>query len=230
MKPSLRNFPILTVVLSFVALAVGAIPGADAALQFDRSAIVAHEWWRGMAGHWTHWNADHLVWDLMVFAVFGALLERRSRRAFSAVIAGAALSISAALWFAAPQFQFYRGLSGIDSALFAAFFALLLREAWRERSLLQAAVPAFALLGFVGKSAYELATGGMLFVAPNGAFTAVPLAHLVGAAVGAVSVLLFPVRDVGGSRSPVPNPQPIDPSCSTPCCSRLSASPSSSRG
>lgn len=170
--------------LALTALAVWAIPGADTALQYDRTAIVAGQLWRLVTGHWVHWGGDHLTWDLLVFAAFGALVERCSRRTFTLVVAGSALAISAALWFAAPQFQSYRGLSGIDSALFTAFFAQLLRDAWRGRSVLQGIVPALALAGFVGKSVYELATGATLFVAATSAFTAVPLAHLVGAAVG----------------------------------------------
>ena len=184
MLARLYRFPVLTAALTALALAFWAIPGGATALQYDRAALGAGELWRAATGHWTHWSTDHLTWDLLVFAVFGALLENRSRRAFASVVAGSALAISAAVWLGAPQLQFYRGLSGLDSALFAAFFAQLLRDARRERSLLQGAVPVLTLLGFVGKSAYELATGATLFVAASPAFTAVPLAHLVGAAVG----------------------------------------------
>ncbi len=195
-----RHGPILTIALSSVAIATWALPGAAVALQYDRAAIAGGELWRLVTGHWAHWGTDHLTWDLVVFTVFGALIERRSRRGFAAVVGGAAAAISVALWFAAPQFQFYRGLSGIDSALFAAFFAQLLRDAWRERSLLEAIVPVLALLGFVGKSVYELATGATLFVAPSSAFTAVPLAHLVGALVG---LLLLVERKETGPIDPI---------------------------
>ncbi len=226
----LHRVPLLTLALSLAALAAWAIPGAATALQFDRGAIAAGGLWRFVTGHWAHWGGDHLAWDLLVFAVFGALLERRSRRGFAAVVAGAAVAISAAVWLAATELQFYRGLSGIDSALFAAFFAQLLRAAWRERSLLQAVVPVLALVAFVGKSAYELATGATLFVAESSVFTAVPLAHLVGAAVGVGGLILSPQGGAGRLRSTVRNLQPTDPSCSTLSCSGPSASPSSSRG
>ncbi len=194
--PILHRVPIFTIALSTLALAIWAIAGADAALQYDRAAIAAGELWRLVTGHWAHWGTDHFTWDLIVFAVFGALLERRSRRGFAAVVGGAVVAISGALWFAAPQFQFYRGLSGIDSALFAAFFALLLRDAWREGSFLESIVPILALFGFVGKSAYELATGGTLFVASSSAFTVVPLAHLVGALTGVACVMEIQMQRV----------------------------------
>ncbi|HLP08336.1 MAG TPA: rhombosortase [Opitutaceae bacterium] len=179
-----RRLPFLTLALSVLALAISVIPGAAAALQFDRAALAAGGWWRFVAGHWAHWGGEHLAWDLVVFAVFGALLEARSRRGFAVVVAGSALAISAAVALGAPSLDFYRGLSGIDSALFAAFFAQLLGDARRERTVLPALVPAVALLGFVGKSAYELATGATLFVTATGDFVVVPLAHVVGAGVG----------------------------------------------
>ncbi len=169
--------------LSLFAVGVWLMPEVADVLQYDRAALAGGELWRAVAGHWAHWSADHLVWDLAMFAVFGALLERRSRARFVAVVVLSAVAIPAALWFAAPEFEYYRGLSGIDSALFAAFFAQLLADAWRSRSCLGGAVPVVALLGFGGKSTFELLTGSTVFVA-DGVFTAVPLAHLVGAAVG----------------------------------------------
>ncbi len=190
MSPRHHRFPFLTAALTALALAIWALPGASTALQFERCALAAGELWRAVTGHWTHWSTDHLIWDLIVFAVFGALVERHSRRRFVAIAATSALAISAAVWLFAPQLTQYRGLSGIDSALFAAFFARLLRDAWRERSLLEAIVPVLALLGFVVKSAYELTTGATLFVATTSAFTTVPLAHLVGAVVGAAACLV----------------------------------------
>lgn len=183
------RFPLLTLGLTVAAFAIGMLPGAAAALQFDRTALAGGEWWRFVTGHWTHWGGEHLAWDLVVFAVFGALLEARSRRGFAVVVAGSALAISATVALGAPSLDFYRGLSGIDSALFAAFFAQLLGAAWRERVVLPALVPAVALLGFAGKSVYELVTGATLFVATDSNFVVVPLAHVVGAGVGVAVVV-----------------------------------------
>ncbi|MFT3830697.1 MAG: rhombosortase [Opitutaceae bacterium] len=183
------RLPFLTLALSLAALAVWALPGVAAALQFDRAALGAGEWWRFVTGHWAHWSGEHLAWDLVVFAVFGAMLEARSRRGLAVVVAGAALAISGAVALGARSLAFYRGLSGIDSALFTAFFAQLLGDARRERAVLPALVPAVALLGFVGKAVYELVTGATLFVSADSTFVVVPLAHVVGAGVGAAVVV-----------------------------------------
>lgn len=183
MEKHRHRFPLLSLWFSLLAVLVWLVPGFPDAFQFARTELGSGEIWRVVTGHWAHWNADHLMWDVVVFAVFGGLVECRSRAGFTGVVVGSAMAISAALWCAAPEFEYYRGLSGIDSALFAAFFARLLIGAWRDRSLLSGAVPVLALLGFVGKSVFELTTGSTVFVSDD-AFTAVPLAHLAGAAVG----------------------------------------------
>ena len=51
-----RRFPFLTAALTALALAVGLIPGAAAAFQYDRVALAAGQLWRFVAGHWAHWG------------------------------------------------------------------------------------------------------------------------------------------------------------------------------
>jgi hypothetical protein len=85
----------------------------------------------------------------------------------------------------------YRGLSGIDSALFGLLTVLLIREALEagdRRGLLLAG--GFSIL-FAGKTAFELVSGAGVFVSDFGAAVSpVPLAHLAGAAVGAAAALV----------------------------------------
>jgi rhomboid family GlyGly-CTERM serine protease len=199
----LGSLPWLTFALAAIALAIGWMPSTVSVLQFDRAALQAGEWWRLVTGHFTHWSVDHLAWDLIVFIVFGALLEARGRRCFLGVVAGSTFAISAAVWCAAPQLRIYRGFSGIDSALYAAFFAWLLREAYVRRSRIQAIVPALALTGFIGKSAYEILTGSTVFVTSGTTFVPVPLAHLFGAATGVCVALLGSYRYRPAARASV---------------------------
>ena len=51
------------------------------------------------------------------------------------------------------------------------------------------AVPVLLLMGFLGKIGYEFATGAAVFVSHTDAMVPVPLAHLVGAAVGIIAAL-----------------------------------------
>jgi rhomboid family GlyGly-CTERM serine protease len=180
----MKRFPFLTFLFAAAALLIHAIPGLTEALQFDRDAFSRAELWRLVTGHFTHFGADHLSWDVIAFVAFGSLVEFRSRRAWVYCVSISALVISFGVSWLQPQFSLYRGLSGVDSALFAFVATDLLREGRRTRDKLMIALGLAALTGFLVKCVYELAAGRTLFVEANAAFQPVPLAHLLGAAVG----------------------------------------------
>ena len=136
--------------------------------------------------HWVHFTHDHALWDVVAFVCLGAVCERLSRARFVGAIVASSVGISAAVWFVQPELASYRGLSGVDSALFGLLAAMLIRDALRRRDRVQLGVVVGGLLLFAAKVAYEAATGGAVFTADLGAgVVAVPLAHVVGAAVGA---------------------------------------------
>lgn len=165
--------PVVTIAIAMIAIVVG-VPSM---LQFDRALVLHGQLWRLVSCHLTHWSVEHLLWDLLVFAALGCMCERADRRAFVATFVVGAIAISMSL-FALPL-DTYRGLSGIDSALFGLF-------AIQQRRF----APIF-LIAFIAKTIFELATGHAIFVhsAASG-FVPVPLAHLVGAAVGVLVGLL----------------------------------------
>lgn len=177
-----KHFPILTLTLAVVACAIHVVPGAADALDYDRAALGGGEWWRFLSGHLTHFDANHLLWDVGMFLVLGWAAERQSRRSVAAATTLAMFGISAALWFLQPQFQTYRGLSGIDSALFGVFATQLLLRPQIGARLVGAA----ALLVIGGKFALEFATAATLFARGDG-YMPVPLAHVVGLIAGGIS-------------------------------------------
>jgi rhomboid family GlyGly-CTERM serine protease len=181
---ALRNVSI-TLSLAVVVAAVFAFDRA-ALLEFSRTEIAAGQWWRVFTGHLTHWSADHLAWDLMMFVVLGAVLERRSRARFLGVLVVSAAAISAAVFWIQPEFELYRGLSGVDSGLFVAVCVGRLADARREKDRLTFAIAIGLLVGLVAKTVFEYATGTTLFVdcAATG-FTPLALSHLAGAVAGA---------------------------------------------
>ena len=181
-------FPAWTVVLGGCALIAFA---AGSLFQYDRDAILSGQWWRAATGHLTHWSFDHLFWDAAVFAALGALAERRSRAAFLQCTAGAAVLISAGLWLLRPDVTHYRGLSGIDSALFVMTATSACADALSSGRPRTAAFAALTLAVFGAKVLWELATGSAVFVdAPAAGFEPLPLAHALGAAAGAAAGLL----------------------------------------
>src|SRR5262249_17256841 len=86
------------------------------ALEVDRTAIFAGQWYRLLTCHFTHWNADHLFWDVSMFAALGFVCEQRDRRAFLLTTLGSALLVGLAVLVMCPEMNVYRGLSGMDSA------------------------------------------------------------------------------------------------------------------
>ena len=177
---------IVTISTGAVAALAATSEGAQLALQFDRTAIGEGQVWRIVTGHLVHWSTNHFLWDAVMFGVLGAVCERADRRRYVACLLGSAVVISAAIAGLLPDTILYRGLSGVDSALFILASVVWLRGAWRDRNLAFATVVVIALAGFIGKLVYEVTTGATLFVDSAGAgFVPLPLAHAVGAAVGA---------------------------------------------
>ncbi|MCP3906205.1 MAG: rhombosortase [Planctomycetes bacterium] len=184
-----------TLLLGALAVALFALPPATRWLQFDVASVEAGQWWRIVTGHWTHWSADHLLWDVLAFVILAGAAERFSRGWMLAIVGISAIVISAAVWLLAPSISTYRGLSGIDSALFVAVTTLWLTERLRDRDPIGAVVMAGAIVGFVGKTLYETTTGATLFVDTSTAdMIPVALAHLGGALVGGLAAVTADAR------------------------------------
>jgi rhomboid family GlyGly-CTERM serine protease len=184
----------LTAAIALLAVLAFAL-GASSWIQFDRGGIAGGQFWRLFTGHLAHWNIDHVLWDTVAFVALGVLCERIHRRRFLYCTLGAAVAISAAVWCLLPSMSLYRGLSGIDSALFALLAVQVLRDAWPRRNWTIAGVAIGAGLAFAGKVAYETYSGTTLFVdSPAAGMTPVPLAHIVGCLVGLLVGLLPPVQ------------------------------------
>jgi rhomboid family GlyGly-CTERM serine protease len=203
------RFPSASLLLSFLALTVFLIPGADELFEFSRRSLTHGEIWRLVTCHWTHWSAEHLLWDVLAFAVLAALCEAQlGRRLLLVCLVTATLAISVAVWLFLPSMEIYRGLSGLDSTLFVLIAVFHARHLFRptdpkrgpelptRRSSALRAVPleplmwAGALGLFVCKVLYEALSGTALFVESGGTgVVVVPLAHLVGGSIGALLAL-----------------------------------------
>jgi rhomboid family GlyGly-CTERM serine protease len=185
----MKRFPWFTLGFSALAVVVHWIPALTFGWQFDRAAVAHGQVWRFFTAHLTHFGSDHLRWDLIVFIVLGVMAERISRSAFLATLALSAGFITLGVWVAQPEFAFYRGLSGIDCALFGLVLTDLLTVGWRDRHGFSLAVGGITLAGFVAKCVFELTTGDTVFVEAAGTFAPVPLAHLLGFIAGAATIM-----------------------------------------
>jgi rhomboid family GlyGly-CTERM serine protease len=153
-------------------------------LQYDRDAILHGEVWRLMTGNLVHWSAEHFWLDVGAFLLLGALYEpsfKRGALSFVAFLSAVAFVIGASLLLFLPELHVYRGLSGVDSGIFA---AALLIEAWqaKENARRWFFVGPAALI-FTAKLAFECATGELFFGTSSlgDLGQPVPLAHVAGA-------------------------------------------------
>lgn len=178
------RFPIITLLLAALAMAAHAIPGVTEWLQFDRAAVARGEAWRWFTAHLTHFDLNHLAWDVGALLALGWTCEGHSRGRFVAAVILPAVAITPAVWIWQPQFTVYRGLSGIDSALFALLATSLLKRPWRFEKFTGAA----ALLSIAVKCIVELTTHTTLFADGEG-YAPVPLAHAIGLLAGIVAAL-----------------------------------------
>lgn len=166
----------LLVGLALVAVIIQCLPAVGEALQWQRSAALPASVATTLTGHFTHWSWDHFLWDIAAFIGLGFAAIRIVPGRLMACLLLSAIAIPIEIALFQPQFETYRGLSGIDSALFGLLIAGLWHRGGNPRLL-----ASLGLLGFLGKSLFELTTGDTLFVERTANdFVPVGSAHLVG--------------------------------------------------
>ena len=163
--------------------------GAGERLHYVRGGDI----WHIPTANIAHYSWDHLAWDGLAFLFLGLVCAQKWPFKFHWTLMTAAILTPLA---AMPT---YRGLSGIDSALFAlAACRIMIEQRGRDR-----AIVAIAFAGFLAKIGFELATGSTLFVhelAPG--VVALPMAHVIGAAVGIFSALAHAKGERSGGLQP----------------------------
>lgn len=169
------RFPFITLAIAGAALLIHVVPCGASLLEFDRVALPAGEFWRLVTCHSTHWSFDHLAWDVLTFIGLGVACECRSRTRFAATFALSAIAIPLAVYAMLPSMVRYRGLSGIDSALFGLLAIDLLLENVARRRRAWVIASAVFIGGFFIKTIFEAATGSAVFAdSAAGAFVPVP--------------------------------------------------------
>ena len=178
----LRHAPVcltITLICLVLHLAPGIQPLAEfqfGEFRFDRPLAL-------LTCHWLHWSESHLIWDLAVFVGVGALCESSDARSFRRTLLISSIAVPLLVLISGPELQCYRGLSGLDSALFGLLVTRLLRQSARQGDRRGTCFYAVFLVAQFLKIVAETGAQGNLFVT-NGDFIPVPLAHLVGAVIG----------------------------------------------
>jgi len=155
--------------------------------------------WRLLTGQLVHWTARMTLVDLAMLTLFGIWVERRSRPLLAGTVVTAVVLVAAGLHRFAAEIAFYRGSSGLASALFVVAALILLGDSslrWVWRS-----VGAVALLLLSAKTIWEIREGTALAAGPLPERVSVtPVAHFAGAVAGLAAFAVW--RLVG--RRPAP--------------------------
>lgn len=190
-----QKIPVVTISLGVLAFILFLSKENSGFLQYDRTAIAKGEIWRLLTSHWIHWSFEHFLWCTITFLCLGAICEHFSRKGYVAVLCISSLLIPLALWGAAPEMVIYRGLSGLASGLFVFGAIMLMKKMHEERNPSGFFLVAFSVAAFIGKILFEYINDAALFVNRGDLFVPVPLAHLVG---GAVGLMMFVISLHGG--------------------------------
>lgn len=185
---SSRAESILLGSIALVAIVIQCLPAVGEALQWQRSAKLPASLISALTGHLTHWSWDHLMWDLAAFVGLGLASIRVIPGRLTACLLVSAIIIPLEIALFQPAFETYRGLSGIDSALFGLLTAGLWKQGKQGKLLASA-----GMIGFFGKSLFEFSTGDTLFVdRATGDFIPVSSAHLSGLIGGILAGVTIP--------------------------------------
>jgi rhomboid family GlyGly-CTERM serine protease len=214
--------------VALVAVVAQGFPALALALEWRRESMGAGISFGILTGHLAHWSWDHLVWDLVAFTGLSMACLRIRPGRFLICLGISAVVIPIVVYVFHPALASYRGLSGIDSALFALFLTGLWRSP-RAGSRSLGGARLLALAGgllFLLKTGYELATGQAVFVESSDAgFVPLPSAHLAGFLAGLISGGFglrgrpLPLEAAASSRvaSPVRSPR-LEPEMRVPVC------------
>jgi rhomboid family GlyGly-CTERM serine protease len=175
--------------LAVVGLALALLPEAADVLAYDRERILAGEVWRLATGHAVHFSWTHAGYNLALFSVAGAWLERRDRALCAWLIVLTALASSLYFLVALPDMARYAGLSGVVSAMVVHLGLTQMRQPGPARDLW-----ATILLLLAAKVAHEILIGKPLFATQDATlFQVAPAAHIIGAVVAVLPLMaVFP--------------------------------------
>lgn len=194
-----KTAPVI-LLLSTAALLLQLSPELQTQLDLRFANLTYKSAWRLASCHLLHWSWNHCVWDAVVFVTAGVLCESRWPEACRRVLFWSAGLIPLVVLQAEPELLCYRGLSGVDSALFALAAGMLLQEEWRYGRRPAAAVAGLAVVCQFLKIAAEIHAGQTLFVSDR-SFVPVPLSHLTGAVVGSAVAACCAVKQHWGLES-----------------------------
>ena len=173
----------LTLGVAIACVVVYLFPSTTSVLQLENDSSPFRFVYSCLTCHLTHWSLDQLMWDVLAFTVLGCACESYGRIRYLSLLLLAGISVALSVVWIHPEGAAYRGLSGIDSALFVYVAGQAIRTGWRQKDW-QMYLGAAAWLLFVGKIVFEVTYENTLFVDANESFRPLPVTHAAGAVAG----------------------------------------------
>ncbi len=183
------RWPVVTIGVVVTAI-LAHVFGLGEAWQLDWARGAGGEPWRLVTSQLTHWDGEHLFWDVTTFAVLGAVCEILAPRRYLCCLLMSFTILPAVVYALVPDLTAFRGLSGVDCALFALVAGHCVNS--RDSELQLAGWLAAGVV--TAKVCFELVTGRALFF-DSSSIAPVPLAHALGAALGWLPCLVPPKND-----------------------------------
>ncbi|RNC67989.1 MAG: rhombosortase [Desulfuromonadales bacterium] len=178
--PVMTAVPWVSLGLTAAAVALFLSPPLAELLVYDREAIAAGEVWRLLTGHLVHFSREHLLGNGAAMLLTETFLRREGAGVPRRFWCIAPLAVGLALFLFLTDLPIYGGLSGI-----ACGAIVLLAGRWLRGGRPEQVAALLLLVGVGAKVLLEAYTCQPLLAAGTAPFVPVPLAHLVGAAVGA---------------------------------------------
>ena len=160
-----KLLPIISASLLILLLFLGG-EAAARALEFNRNESGVGAVLRLFSCNLVHFDASHLLWDVGALTVLCLALAHYAPSMLKISLAMALPTIALAVY--SSDYTIYRGVSGIDSALFGTLTAVLLARSWKRRDKLAFGAVLVGALGFVGKLVIEVVTRVPVFAAQAG--------------------------------------------------------------
>lgn len=181
----ISRLPTFTIAVLAMCIASSKVNALASLFVYDREAIFRGELWRLITAHMVHFNNSHLIYNLIVFAVIGWIIEHKGYRYFKLLCLLMAFSISAVMIMLKPEMAYFGGLSGMVCGAIAYGSLLCLREQspWRTISIIS------IIFLFLKVSLETYTDGSILPYWGTQDFLPIPLSHIVGI-LTAVSVFL----------------------------------------
>jgi len=179
-----RGRPVITITLVLASLVTFCWPGLSDQCIYDRQAVWNGEVWRIFTAPLAHFSVSHWFWDMLLFTVFGSILETLNRNSFLNILLLTAVASGLTYLLFTPELAYYGGMSGVATGL-VAYLGLHKATSRADKEWLWHVILGLLLI----KITFEIIADRPLFVPVQDlSFAVLPSAHLIGIATAMIVV------------------------------------------